>query len=643
MNKLKTSCNQKHSERQCCHKIKKSATTLDVTIVPQSDPTSGTVGEYFKLEYGEGDCTLLREDLAFIGNDRKKNRISLAAFIQITDVHIIDSSSPARAAFLAQYIPEDPILQDTFRPNEAFSLQVADAMVRKINSIKKGPHTGCEIGFVISCGDNGDGQQKNELQNYINVLDGRTVYPNTATPGKYVGVQDNTPTVNFKQFYHPDDQSNANLVDIYKVQYGFPSYNNILNEAARPFEPTGLNYPWFTANGNHDGTKLGGYGLNLYSMLELFDQIATGTIPEKGSKLIQAMDPALAARFVKALQSQDTNAVLDIVNKSVLREIPASEKRVQYTRDDFIAMHFNTDIFPGPVGHGFSEENRINSTLYYGFRVSKCIDGFVLDTCNPSGNLVDASLTADGSIGRKQLSWLESELIKRHTTYLDTQGHVVNTDNPNKLCILFSHHDDNTMGNIYNSLDAVDPDPQKVDGAGFIQFVQRFPNVILWVNGHTHRNIVTPLSVPPCKQEQYSKYNKCDSNSNSRSSSSSSCNNPNSSSSSSSSENNECYEYEYNGFWEINTASHIDFPQQSRIIEVANNMDGTLSIFGTLIDHLSPPDVDHHGNCYTITEMASISRELSYNDPFNDPRSRGGLPKDRNVELVINNPLLRNW
>ena len=91
--------------------------------------------------------------------------------------------------------------------------------------------------------------------------------------------------------------------------------------------------------------------------------------------------------------------------------------------------------------------------------------------------------------------------------------------------------------------------------------------------------------------------------------------------------------------------SFVDYPQESRIIEIADNMDGTLSIFGTIIDHLSPPNICKKScDCdYTITEMASISRELSYNNPYDDSKTRRGLPKDRNVELLINNPLLRNW
>ena len=42
------------------------------------------------------------------------------------------------------------------------------------------------------------------------------------------------------------------------------------------------------------------------------------------------------------------------------------------------------------------------------------------------------------------------------------------------------------------------------------------------------------------------------------------------------------------GFWQINTASHADFPQQSREIEVMDNRDGTLSLFTTILDHAGP-------------------------------------------------------
>ncbi len=42
------------------------------------------------------------------------------------------------------------------------------------------------------------------------------------------------------------------------------------------------------------------------------------------------------------------------------------------------------------------------------------------------------------------------------------------------------------------------------------------------------------------------------------------------------------------GFWQINTASHVDWAQQSRLIEPMNNRDGTLSIFTTILDQAAP-------------------------------------------------------
>ena len=49
-------------------------------------------------------------------------------------------------------------------------------------------------------------------------------------------------------------------------------------------------------------------------------------------------------------------------------------------------------------------------------------------------------------------------------------------------------------------------------------------------------------------------------------------------------------------WWEINTAAEIDWPQQSRLIEVMDNADGTLSIFGTLLDHSAPYAVPASGS-----------------------------------------------
>jgi hypothetical protein len=116
------------------------------------------------------------------------------------------------------------------------------------------------------------------------------------------------------------------------------------------------------------------------------------------------------------------------------------------------------------------------------------------------------------------------------------------------------------------------------------------PRVIAWVNGHTHRNQVIP-------------HKRADGT---------------------------------GGFWEINTASHIDFPQQARLIEVVDNGDDTMSIFTTIIDHAGPPNWNALlGN--TIS-LAALSRELSANDPQSNFASLSGTLEARNTELLLATP-----
>jgi hypothetical protein len=101
------------------------------------------------------------------------------------------------------------------------------------------------------------------------------------------------------------------------------------------------------------------------------------------------------------------------------------------------------------------------------------------------------------------------------------------------------------------------------------------------------------------------------------------------------------------GFWEINTASHIDWPQQSRLVEVMDNRDGTLSIFGTVLDSAAPPAAPAPGPAagFDLDGLASLGRTLSFNDPQRlesdgggeESDKRGGR-RDRNVELLVRDP-----
>lgn len=68
------------------------------------------------------------------------------------------------------------------------------------------------------------------------------------------------------------------------------------------------------------------------------------------------------------------------------------------------------------------------------------------------------------------------------------------------------------------------------------------------------------------------------------------------------------------GFWQITTAGYIDNPQESRLIDLMRNNDGTLSILSTLLDHAAPaghPPSGTPAGAIGDAEIASISRFLA--------------------------------
>jgi metallophosphoesterase (TIGR03767 family) len=157
-----------------------------------------------------------------------------------------------------------------------------------------------------------------------------------------------------------------------------------------------------------------------------------------------------------------------------------------------------------------------------------------------------------------------------------------------RVVIVFSHHTSQTMDNPFVGT-GQDPD-RRVLGPEVLALLLRHPSVVAWVNGHSHQNRIWPRARPGG-----------------------------------------------GGLWEINTAAHIDWPLQSRVVEVADNRDGTLSLFTTVVDHAGTRRWG--GRLDTTRQLASLARELAANDWHHPGDSSRGERQDRNVELVVRNPL----
>lgn len=557
-------------------------TTLHASILPAEVEAFGTMGAYFTLGETEKWQLVTRTDLSPAFGDRTKRRDALASFVHITDVHMIDAQSPLRAPYLRQFAMGTSAtginFANTFRNQDQLGTYVTEAMLQKIASLDGGPASGRPFDFAVSTGDDGDAKQTNELQNFIKLMDGALIDPDTSGQG-YIGVQDNyvpDPPSIYDMYWHPDPPPSGVAPDFYKRVFAFPEYPGLMLDAVRPFTSTGIGMPWYSGYGNHDELLQGNFPLTPTAQA-IFSEIAAGTV------MLLDVPPNLSpVDFLDCLSMPTPTCVEEIIMTAPKREVPANPERVPFTSRDFVAAHLASPPNPGPVGHGFSEANLAGPTLYFTFDIAPDVLGIMLDTTNPFGG-------ADGSLDVAQAEWLQEQLISVHSSYFGPLGNVITTSNPNKLVVLFSHHNLDTMDNFIGSTAA----EQRVVGAQIETLLHLFPNVILWVNGHSHNNRVTP------HQDRFQRTN---------------------------------------GFWEVSSASHVDFPQESRTVEIIDNGDGTLSIFAIIIDHAGVVNPARQGP-YDILDIAGISRELAANDfllaqvPFNI-----GNPEDRNVELLIGNP-----
>jgi hypothetical protein len=94
------------------------------------------------------------------------------------------------------------------------------------------------------------------------------------------------------------------------------------------------------------------------------------------------------------------------------------------------------------------------------------------------------------------------------------------------------------------------------------------------------------------------------------------------------------------GFWQVTTASHIDWPQQSRVVEFLAT-DAALVLACTVID--SAADPAYQGSAEPV-DLAALARELAANDwqvrgrITADGGAGAGTLADRNVVLAIDWP-----
>jgi len=480
----------------------------------------------------------------------------LLSLVHISDLHICDAQSPARAELMDRFAdPHHPMsalvkLVGAYRAQEIMTTQTLEAMVRTINTFEHGVFSKRPIDAVVVTGDVTDNAQKNELSWYLALLDGGTVHPDSGDTSLWEGVASKDPAKYDPSYWNPEGTPTGCVDDYPRSLYGMPTIPGLTDAVRKPFNATGLKHRWFATHGNHDALLQGTVPADPELM-----SIALGD-----QRLVElASDSNLQEIFSKWTQVGPAGYASPQGGKFVPQS--ADSNRTFNQPSDWANAHLACDH----DGHGLTQENAAHGTKYW-FKDLGEIRLISMDTVNTHGGW-------QGSLDETQFEWLKQTLVSASEKYV----------------VLLSHHPAPTLFNDY----APEGSERRICEDELVAELLKHENLILWLAGHNHEHSIERVAKNGAR-----------------------------------------------GFWHLQTASNIDWPQQGRLVEIVR--DGqSLVIATSVFDHQSPIDL-----AQAITDLedpvnlAGISRLLSANHwqrrsgEF-DLELMAGQPKDRNQYLWL--------
>lgn len=341
------------------------------------------------------------------------------------------------------------------------------------------------------------------------------------------------------------------------------------NDYQDEYKAAGLDktIPWYQALGNHDHFWMGMFPPDDY----IKSTLTGNTIINQGN--IFTNPTGIKGRGFYMGTIDGRTAYGDIIGAGPESDfpdgapmVPADPNRRSLLRNEWISEFFNTDS--DPKGHGFNEEDAAKGFACYTFepKLNVPIKVIVLDDTQRNDDPSDVYGNGQGSLDLERYNWLVKELDKGQSE--------------DKLIIIAAHIpigvEPESSG--LNSLMTWSK-YAAVTEENLIAKLHTYSNLILWVAGHRHLNTVTAQKSPDANRPEL-------------------------------------------GFWEIETSSLREFPQQFRTFDILRNSDNTVSIFATDVD----PAVKE-GSFADISRSYAIAAHQIFKLPTKD--------RSYNAELVV--------
>jgi metallophosphoesterase (TIGR03768 family) len=298
------------------------------------------------------------------------------------------------------------------------------------------------------------------------------------------------------------------------------------NDYQDKFQAEGLNRDilWYAAIGNHDHFWIGSKPID--------SKLSTTLVGDKILRLGNIItDPDAMNKDTYAGGVMDGSTLYGtIIGSGVAAEmgeiptVPADANRKPISKEDIIKEYRNSTTLP--PGHGFNSKNVLKGCYSFEPKSDLPLKVIVIDntmdieTPNPCGPIYGF-----GYLDTERYNWLMNELS------------VGQRDN--KLMIIAAHVPIGVaMGTPVGWIPSMGNYSSELD---LIKQLQNFPNLILWLAGHRHFNQIKAFPSEDSHKPE-------------------------------------------NGFWQVETKSLREFPQQFRTFDIMRNSDKTLSIFATNVD-----------------------------------------------------------
>jgi len=350
----------------------------------------------------------------------------------------------------------------------------------------------------------------------------------------------------------------------------------------KPYKAAGLDksIPWYQAVGNHDQFWKG----STFWTEHLRKAVV-------GSSVLNTGPPELHTNFQDLMNGR--GYLMGVVDGSTeygdiihagpvtpgkpLPKVAADPHRRALSISQWMNEFFKSTS--NPAGHGFTREMIDGSALAACYTFSPRADIPIKVIVLDDTDKIDGG--AYGSIDKPRYDWLINELESGQAA--------------DELMIICAHipvwpYDYQTPGAIWN------PDSYVTDHELVTTISSTYSNVVLWMSGHVHRNAVTPQ--PDAGNPGY-------------------------------------------GFWEVETPSLRDFPQEFRRFEIVRNSDNeTISILVIDVDPAVNPAPLRDGSQSPalLSRSYSIAAQQIFGSPIQQYPVIGSIEPQSgvcNAELVI--------